>query len=42
MQAQQVNFDGLVTHEVTLDDINEGLDLVRHGEAARVLVRMEQ
>ncbi len=36
-----VNFDGLVTHEVTLEQINEGLDLVRQGKAGRVLVRME-
>jgi S-(hydroxymethyl)glutathione dehydrogenase/alcohol dehydrogenase len=41
VQSGAVNFDGLVTHEVTLEQINEGLDLVRQGKAGRVLVRME-
>jgi S-(hydroxymethyl)glutathione dehydrogenase/alcohol dehydrogenase len=41
VQAGAVDFDGLVTHEVTLEQINEGLDLVRNGEAGRVLVRMD-
>jgi S-(hydroxymethyl)glutathione dehydrogenase/alcohol dehydrogenase len=40
-QSGAVNFDGLVTHEVPLEQINDGLDLVRNGEAGRVLVRME-
>jgi S-(hydroxymethyl)glutathione dehydrogenase/alcohol dehydrogenase len=40
MRDGALNFDGLVTHEVALEQINEGLDLVRHGQAMRVLVRM--
>jgi S-(hydroxymethyl)glutathione dehydrogenase/alcohol dehydrogenase len=41
VQSGAVNFDGLVTHEVPLEQINDGLDLVRNGEAGRVLVRMD-
>lgn len=40
MRDGHLNFDGLVTHEVTLEQINDGLDLVRSGQAGRVLVRM--
>ena len=41
MRDGHLNFDGLVTHEVTLEQINDGLDLVRSGQAGRVLVRMD-
>jgi len=37
----KLSFDGLITHEFTLDNINEALDTVRSGEAGRVLVSME-
>lgn len=33
--------EGIVTHRVKLKDINSGLDLVRNGEAGRVLVEMK-
>jgi S-(hydroxymethyl)glutathione dehydrogenase / alcohol dehydrogenase len=39
-RAGRVSFDGLVTHEFTLDEINEALDLVRSGTAGRVLINM--
>jgi S-(hydroxymethyl)glutathione dehydrogenase/alcohol dehydrogenase len=39
-QAGRLNLDGLVTHEFGLDQINDALDLVRSGEAGRVLVSM--
>ncbi|MBS7626084.1 alcohol dehydrogenase catalytic domain-containing protein [Candidatus Bathyarchaeota archaeon] len=31
--------DPLITHRVSLDEVNEGLDLVRRGESIRVVVR---
>ncbi len=40
-QAGKMNFDGLITHEFPLDQINEALDCVRSGEAGRVLLRIE-
>jgi S-(hydroxymethyl)glutathione dehydrogenase/alcohol dehydrogenase len=33
-----LKIDGIVTHRVSLENINDGLDLVRAGEASRVLV----
>jgi len=39
-RAGRLSFDGLVTHEFPLDQINAGLDLVRSGEAGRVLIAM--
>jgi S-(hydroxymethyl)glutathione dehydrogenase / alcohol dehydrogenase len=35
-----LNIDGIVSHRVKLSEINHGLDLVRAGEASRVLVDM--
>ena len=37
----KMTLDGLITHEFSLDDINKALDLVRSGEAGRVLIAME-
>jgi len=39
-RAGRVSFDGLVTHEFGLDEINVALDLVRSGTAGRVLINM--
>ncbi|MBI4963462.1 MAG: zinc-binding dehydrogenase [Desulfomonile tiedjei] len=39
-RAGKLNFDGLITHRFSLDRINEALDLVRSGEAGRVLIAM--
>ena len=36
----RVSLDGLITHEFQLEDINQALDLVRAGQAGRVLIRM--
>lgn len=33
-----LNVSGIITHRVTLDNINRGLDLVRKGEASRIMV----
>jgi S-(hydroxymethyl)glutathione dehydrogenase / alcohol dehydrogenase len=37
-QAGRLSFDGLITHEFPLDDINAAIDLVRSGAAGRVLI----
>jgi S-(hydroxymethyl)glutathione dehydrogenase/alcohol dehydrogenase len=41
-QAGRLSFEGLVTHEFALDDINAALDLVRSGAAGRVLLNIAQ
>jgi S-(hydroxymethyl)glutathione dehydrogenase/alcohol dehydrogenase len=38
--AGRISFDGLITHEFTLDRINEALDVVRSGNAGRVLLNI--
>jgi S-(hydroxymethyl)glutathione dehydrogenase/alcohol dehydrogenase len=38
VQAGKFRLDGLITHEFPLARINEAIELVRHGEAGRVLV----
>jgi S-(hydroxymethyl)glutathione dehydrogenase / alcohol dehydrogenase len=38
VQAGRLSFDGIITHEFALADINAALDLVRSGKAGRVLV----
>jgi len=40
VQKGRVSLDGLVTHEFALEDINQALDLVRTGQAGRVLIKM--
>lgn len=40
VQKARVSLDGLVTHEFALEDINDALDLVRTGQAGRVLIKM--
>lgn len=34
--------DGIVTHRIRLDEINKGLDLVRDGEASRVMIDLAE
>jgi S-(hydroxymethyl)glutathione dehydrogenase/alcohol dehydrogenase len=41
-QSGRLSFDGIITHEFSLDDINPALDLVRSGEAGRVLINMSR
>jgi S-(hydroxymethyl)glutathione dehydrogenase / alcohol dehydrogenase len=41
IQAGRLSFDGIVTHEYTLDDINVALDVVRSGAAGRVLLNLD-
>lgn len=39
-KAGLLKLDGIVSHRVKLDEINSGLELVRNGQAGRVLVEM--
>jgi S-(hydroxymethyl)glutathione dehydrogenase/alcohol dehydrogenase len=39
-QAGRLSFEGIITHEFSLDDINTALDVVRSGEAGRVLINV--
>ncbi len=41
MRAGKMTLDGLITHEFRLDDINQAIELVRSGEAGRVVVKMD-
>jgi S-(hydroxymethyl)glutathione dehydrogenase/alcohol dehydrogenase len=41
MDAGKLRFDDLITHEFSLDNINEALEVFRSGEAGRIIVRME-
>jgi S-(hydroxymethyl)glutathione dehydrogenase / alcohol dehydrogenase len=40
IEAGRLSFEGLITHEFPLDDVNQALDLVRSGTAGRVLLRV--
>jgi len=40
IEAGRLSFEGLITHEFPLDDINAALDMVRSGTAGRVLLRI--
>jgi S-(hydroxymethyl)glutathione dehydrogenase/alcohol dehydrogenase len=39
-KAGRLSFDGLITHEFSLDQINTALDMIRGGSAGRVLLRI--
>lgn len=41
VKAGKVDFSPVITHEFPLDEINAALDLVRSGQAGRVLLRMD-
>jgi S-(hydroxymethyl)glutathione dehydrogenase / alcohol dehydrogenase len=40
VQAGRLSLDGIVTDEFGLDDINPAIDLMRSGNAGRVLIRI--
>jgi S-(hydroxymethyl)glutathione dehydrogenase/alcohol dehydrogenase len=40
VQAGRISFQGIITHELPLDQINEALDTVRGGAAGRVLLNI--
>lgn len=37
-KAGILNIDGLITHRVKLDQVNEAIDLVRNGQAGRIMI----
>jgi S-(hydroxymethyl)glutathione dehydrogenase / alcohol dehydrogenase len=39
-RAGRISFDGIITHEFPLDNVNAALDLVRSGTAGRVLLNL--
>lgn len=39
-KAGKLKLDGLITHEFTLDEINEAIDLMRKGEAGRCILNI--
>jgi S-(hydroxymethyl)glutathione dehydrogenase / alcohol dehydrogenase len=39
-RAGRLSFDGIITHEFALDQINDALDLVRSGAAGRVVLNV--
>lgn len=38
--AGKLNLDGIITQRIRLEDINDGIDLVRNGLASRVMIEM--
>ena len=40
VKAGRLSFDGIITHEFPLDEINAALDVVRSGNAGRVVLRV--
>ena len=40
MDAGKMNLDGLITHEFSLDNINEAIRIFRSGEAGRIVLNM--
>ena len=40
-QAKLLNFSGIVSHRISLDNINEGIDAVRNGLAGRIMIYPE-
>lgn len=41
MEAGKLSLDGIVTHELKLEQINEAIEIVRSGDAGRVLIAMQ-
>ena len=41
VEAGRLSFDGIITHEFPLDEINDALDVVRSGTAGRVLLNID-
>ena len=40
-KAGILNIDNIITHRFKLDDINKAIDLVRKGQASRIMIEME-
>jgi Zn-dependent alcohol dehydrogenase len=39
-ESGRLNLDGIITHRIPLDRINDGIELVKQGQASRVLIEM--
>lgn len=42
MKEKRMALDGIITHEFTLEEINKALDVIRKGEAGRVVIKMDE
>ena len=40
-EVGKLNFNGLVTHEFDLDNVNEAIDMVRSGESGRCMIKLQ-
>ena len=40
MDAGKLNFDGLISHEFSLDHINDAIEVFRSGEAGRIILKL--
>ena len=40
LKAGRLSFDGIITHEFPLDEINVALDMMRSGRSGRILLRI--
>jgi len=41
MESGKISLDNLITHEFSLEEINEALDLLRTGKTGRIIIRMQ-
>lgn len=39
-RSGQLKLDGIISHRLPLSDINQGIDLVRNGQAGRIMIEM--
>ena len=42
IEKRKMTLEGLITHEFSLDKINDAIALVRKGEAGRVIIKMDE
>ena len=42
IEAGKMTLDGLITHEFSLDEINDALDMFKSGEAGRILINLNK
>ena len=42
VEAGKLKLEGLITHEFELDDINEAIQLLKSGEAGRIIINLER
>lgn len=40
-KSGRLDLDGIITHHIGLDEINDGIDLVRSGQAGRIMVNLK-